>query len=318
MPNTGLKVANRNVETIALKIARESPELNDLSDEQLEAVAKIVITQRLTKELNDKANVAGINYKTEKSVFLKSAGKTASRYTKIAYAEALAQLEAYAKKNGIDVLSMSYAQADDFIYSLEGSPNGKRLTVAAVSSFYSFLERRYSSIKNPIRGTKARPSARSVREIEVPDDEDMAVVISRLPELEKAAVFVMAYRGLRVGALGKLKVWGGRYQSLSKGKEIIGEFSADVLNAIGNGVLDSKTPFKSYSTNALKLRIYRATKKLHEAGAIKAAYSAHDFRHYFAIGEYKRDRDIYKLSKLLDHSNISITQTYLRALKLDI
>jgi hypothetical protein len=216
MTDTKLQAANRNVETMALKIARESPELNDLNLEQLEAVAKIVITQRLTREMNDRANVAGIDYKTEKEVFLNSAGKTSSRYTKVSYSEALAEFEKYADKNGVNVFLMNHAQADDFILSLAGSPNGKRLTVAAVSSFYSFLERRHSTVKNPIRGTKARPTAKAVRELEVPDDEDVEVILDSLPELEKTAVYVMAYRGLRVGALNGLKVRGGRYQSYSK------------------------------------------------------------------------------------------------------
>jgi integrase len=72
------------------------------------------------------------------------------------------------------------------------------------------------------------------------------------------------------------------------------------------------------STNALKLRIYRQTTKLYQAGKINAAYSAHDFRHYFAITEYQKDKDIYKLSKLLDHTNIAVTETYLKSLKLEM
>ena len=49
-----------------------------------------------------------------------------------------------------------------------------------------------------------------------------------------------------------------------------------------------------------------------------AAYSAHDFRHYFAVSEYLKDKDIYKLSKLLDHSNISVTEGYLKGLKIAV
>jgi site-specific recombinase XerD len=317
MQSKELKLANRNVESVALKIAKESPELKDLNLEQLEAVAKIVVTQRLAKEMNDKANVAGIDYKKEKAAFLKSAGKTDSKYTRVAYGEALNCLENFAKRNGINLFLMSYAQADEFIYSLEGSPNSKRLVVATISSFYSFLARRHSSVKNPIRGTRARPTAKSVRELEIPDESEMSVILNSIPELEKVAVFVMAYRGLRVGALNGLKVWGGKYQSYSKGKDIYGEFSTDVIETIKNGVCDSKTPFKGLTTNAIKLKVYRASKKLYEAGLIRSAYSAHDFRHYFAVSEYKKDRDIYKLSKLLDHSNILVTQTYLRTLRLE-
>ena len=212
---------------------------------------------------------------------------------------------------------MNYAQADDFINSLVGSPNTKRLTVAGISSFYTYMERRNSSIENPIRGTKARPSAKAVKEVEIPDNEDMEVILNELPELERMAVYIMAYRGLRVGALSGLKVRGNSYQTVSKGKQIYGHFSDDIMNNIKVSDLSNKTPFSEYSTNSLKVRIYRAVKKLHKDKKIKAAYSAHDFRHYYAVNEYKHNRDIYRLSKLLNHSNIAITETYLKSFRIN-
>jgi len=128
----------------------------------------------------------------------------------------------------------------------------------------------------------------------------------------------MAYRGLRIGALNKLKVWGAKYQSVSKGKSIFGEFPIEVITNIKSSPLSNKTPFETLTTNALKLRIYRQTIRLHREGKIQAAYSAHDFRHYFAVAEYQKDKDIYRLSKLLDHTNISITESYLRSLKVAV
>jgi len=120
---------------------------------------------------------------------------------------------------------------------------------------------------------------------------------------------------LRIGGLNRLKVWGNRYKTVSKGKAITGEFPIDIINNFRVSGLSSQNPFEGYSTNALKLRIYRATSKLHKSGKIRSAYSAHDFRHFFAVSEYEKDRDIYKLSKLLDHSNIAITESYLKSLK---
>jgi integrase len=211
---------------------------------------------------------------------------------------------------------MTPGQADDFIYSLKGSPNSIRLTVAGISAFYSYLERRYSVIKNPIRGTKARPGVKTVKDIEIPSEIELFTILNELPELERMAVYIMAYRGLRVGALNNLKVWGNKYQSYSKGKNIYGEFPSEVIVNIKTSELNNKTPFETLTTNALKLRIYRQTMRLQREGKIKAAYSAHDFRHYFAVTEYQKDKDIYKLSKLLDHTNISITENYLKSLKI--
>jgi integrase len=320
MTDKNLQLSNKGtelVEMMAIKIANEAPELKDLSSEQLEQIAKIVITQNLTNELNTKSKIANIDYKKEKTIFLMSSSKTGSEYTQSSYLKSLIALEKYAKKNDINILLMTPGQADDYIHSLNGSPNSVRLAVAGISAFYSYLERRYSVIKNPIRGTKARPGVRTVKDIEIPTDIDMFTILNNLPELEKMAVYIMAYRGLRVGALNKLRVWGISYKSVSKGKMINGEFPAEVVANIKYSELNNKTPFETFSTPALKMRIYRQTLKLYQEGKIRAAYSAHDFRHYFAITEYQKDKDIYRVSKLLDHSNIAITETYLRSLNIN-
>jgi integrase len=266
--------------------------------------------------MDEKANVADIDLSAEINTFIQQSGRTSSISTKAIYREAIATLTRWARKNNINILLLSYAQADDFIYSLTGAPKSIRVKIAAISSFYSFLERRHSTIKNPIRGTRARPQDKTVKETEIPTDEEMPIILDSLPDYEKLAVYVMAHRGLRVGALNRLKIWGNGYKTVSKGKEIYGEFSDDILKMIKSSPLNNIAPFGEYSTGALKVRIIRATQKLYNEGKIHAPYSAHDFRHYFAITQYKIDRDIYKLSKLLDHSNIAITQTYLKALKI--
>jgi site-specific recombinase XerD len=318
MENKELTTKQRNqlVETMAMKIATESPELQDLTTEQLEQIAKIVITQNLTNELNLKSKVANINYKIERDIFLQTTSKTGSDDTYCSYLRSLNILERYTKKNDINILIITPGQIDDFIHSLKGSPNSVRLIVAGISSFFSYLERRYSVIKNPIRGTKARPGVRTVKEIEIPTDVEMFTLLNELPELEKMAVYIMAYRGLRVGALNKMKVWGTSYKSYSKGKNIFGDFPVEVLTNIKYSDFNNQTPFENISTPALKMRIIRACKKLYDEGKIRTVYSAHDFRHYFAVSEYQKDKDIYRLSKLLDHTNISITETYLITLKI--
>ena len=319
---TVTKALNNNgkttVENMALMIANQSPELKDLNQEQLEQIARIVITQNLTNELNNKSKIANIDIKKEKTMFLMQSSRTGSEYTQSSYFKAIKELERYTNKNGLNILLLTPGQADDFIYSLSGSPNTKGLIIAGVSSFYSYLERRYSVIKNPIRGTKARPVKKPVRELEVPSEMELRTILNELPELEKMAVYIMAYRGLRIGALQNIKIWGNKYQSVSKGKSIYGEFPVEVILNIKAYEHFNKSPFQGFSTNALKLRIYRQTQKLHKEGKIMAAYSAHDFRHYFAVSEYENNKDIYKLSKLLDHTNISITEGYLKSLKVNI
>jgi site-specific recombinase XerD len=307
---------SNNVEALARKIKKEAPKLQELDKETLEAIAKIVITQRLTDELNEKINLADIDYKMEKNIFIMACGRTGSDYTHTAYLKSLKALETYCKSNNINILLMNYAQADDFIYSLQGSPNSKRLTIAAISSFYTFLERRNANIKNPVRGTRARPEKKPVKKLEIPTDNEVNIILNSVPEPERLAVYIMAFRGLRIGALRRLTIWGNTYTSVSKGKQIYGEFSPDILKQVKKSDLNNKTPFSDYSVNALKLRIYRQTQKLFNDGKISSAFSAHDFRHYFAVSEYQKDQDIYKLCQLLDHSNISITENYLKSIRI--
>ena len=132
---SGLNDHNYTVETMALRIANESPALNDLTPEQLEQIAKIVITQNLSTELSNKAKIANINYKDERTMFIMQSSKTGSEYTQMSYFKALKKLEKYTAKNDIKILQMTPGQADDFILSLTGSPNSKSIIIAGVSTF---------------------------------------------------------------------------------------------------------------------------------------------------------------------------------------
>jgi integrase len=100
----------------------------------------------------------------------------------------------------------------------------------------------------------------------------------------------------------------------SKGKDIAGELPAEALTAICDGGLESRRSFADLSAFVLATRIIRATTKFAEAGTIAAAYSAHDFRHLYAVTEYRNDKDIYRVSRLLGHASIQVMETYLRGL----
>ncbi len=78
---------------------------------------------------------------------------------------------------------------------------------------------------------------------------------------------------------------------------------SDAFAVICDASLDVRRPFAETSET-----------KLAEFETIKAAYWAHDFRHLYAVTEYRKDKDIYRLSKLLGHASIQVTETYLRGL----
>ena len=71
------------------------------------------------------------------------------------------------------------------------------------------------------------------------------------------------------------------------------------------------------SANAIEARVNYHMEKICKTKSIPR-YSCHDFRHYFAVTEYEKDKDIVRISKLLNHSGIQITQDYLKSLKVEL
>lgn len=313
---------------MAMRIKQEAPTLAGLNPDQLEQIARMVIAQRLVAELNTAVNLAGIDWQAEKETFLSNAGKSNSVHTRTGYRSALSRLETWTASRGINPLELTPAQADDFIYSLKAegrAPASVRLDTAAASSFYTFLHRRHTAIENPFRGTKARPAKKDVKEKAIPDAKEVKAVIAALPPMEAAAVSVMAYRGLRAGALPTLSIAGGRFAAHSKGKDIAGELPPAALKAIKAAALPLRSPFAAPDgykadnwTNTLEKRIAKATGELHQAGKIRAAYSCHDLRHFFAVTDYQKNHDIHRLCKLLDHASIQVTETYLKSLNVEL
>ena len=261
--------------------------------------------------------LAGIDYSSEKETFLNNAGRTSSVHTRTAYRAGLDRLETWAAAHGLNILELTPAQADDFIYSLRGDRAAAsiRLDTAAASSFYTWLHRRHTAIENPFRGSKARPEKKTVKKVDPPQTAaEIKTIIKELPPEMAAAAAVMAYRGLRAGALPTLSITGGKFTAHSKGKDIGGKMPDAALNAIKAAALPLRAPFAGIKANTLEKRIARAIKNLYDTGKLKAAYSCHDLRHFFAITEYRRDRDIHRVSRLLDHASIQVTENYLKGL----
>jgi site-specific recombinase XerD len=308
------------VQEMALRIAREAPDLADLNGEQLEQIARMVMTQRLTDELHTAANLAAVDYSKERETFLNDAK---SSHTRRAYTSALARLETWASREGINPLAMNAMQADQFIRYLkeEGrAAASTRRDIAAASAFFSFMERYHAAIKNPIRGTRIRPPNENKKEAVIPSRKDYKTITANVPITERAIIATLALRGLRAGALPTLEKKGGKYHGKSKGKTLKeGETEGitlppAVIETIKAAGLDVKKPFVWIKANAIERRINYHIGKLYAAGKIADAYSCHDFRHFFAVNEYRKDKDILRVSKLLNHAGTHITDKYLRSL----
>jgi len=292
------------------------PEPAKWTREQKEQAVQFAALLDTAQKMIAVKNLAGIDYNAEKETFLNNAGRTKSEHTHKAYRAGLDRLDTWAATQGISPLELTPAQADDFIYSLRGRAAASvRLDTAAASSFFTWLHRRHTAIDNPFRGSKARPARKAVKEVDPPQTPtEIETIIRELPASLAAASAIMAYRGLRAGALPTLSIAGGKFTGFSKGKPIQGKLPPEALAAIKAASLPLRGPFAGVRPNTLEKQIARAIKKLYQAGKVKAAYSAHDLRHYYAITEYRKDGDIRRVSKLLGHASIQITQNYLEGL----
>jgi site-specific recombinase XerD len=336
--NDFLQIQDKNAPTgadavviLAKRIAAQAPSLADLTSKQLEAVANAVVAQNLTAELSSAVKTACIDYQKERETFLQSIGKTGSAHTYRSFNNALKKLERFTADRGINLLELTYAQADDFIYALRAgdsslvfkqgagiSASTVHYAVKVAGAFFNFLIRRHQdAIKiNPFRGTKARPPKKPARAFAIPTPREIKAIIKALPPLQAAEVSVMSGRGLRAGALPSLLIDKDRlaFKAHSKGKDISGTISMDILTAIKTAGLDSAKPFYGLNANAIERNIIYHTNKLYKAGKINAPYSCHDFRHAFAVNFYRKTKDIYALRNLLSHASIAITETYLKGL----
>ena len=309
--------AENDIKELAVVLAA-FPEPGKWTREQKQQAVQFAALLDTAQKMITVKTLAGIDYASEKETFLNNAGKTASPHTCAAYRTGIGRLETWTAAQGINILELTPAQADDFLYSLRGDRAAAsiRLDAAAASSFFTWLHRRHTAIDNPFRGSKARPAKTTVKKVDPPQTAaEIKTIIKELsPELAAAAAAVMAYRGLRAGALPNLSITGGRFTAHSKGKDISGKMPDYALDAIKAASLPLRAPFAGIKANTLEKRIARAIKKLYDNGKVKAAYSCHDLRHGFAIVEYRRDRDIHRVSRLLGHASIQVTENYLRGL----
>jgi site-specific recombinase XerD len=297
---------------------REQGIFESMSADMQAAVMNAAIGQRLIDELNHQADLAMIDYQKDKERFL-SAAKIKSGHTHRAYMAAFDRLESWAACRSLSVVEMRTQDADDWCLSLRAdgrAVSSVRRDIAAISSFFTQMERWHERlIYNPFRGTKSRPKKENDKKAcAYPDRKEVSVIMSALDPVIRAAVAVMAYRGLRVGGLPSLSIRAGRFTTRSKGKDISGEMTKPALEAIKEAGLPLAQPFAGLTEKDITNRLFYAIGKLAAAGRIRARYSPHDFRHLYAMTQYEKDHDIYRLKELLGHASIAVTENYLKGL----
>ena len=294
---------------------------NIISQEQAELLYKQANYLNILDYMKEEQLIKQIDYETEKENFFKQCSKTKSSHTKRQYKNGLNKLEEYCRMNNKNILFIKAREADDFITEVNSSELSNlsvRALVSSCSSFFSFLERRYPFMKNPFRGTKTRPPVKNKKRLEVPTKKEIELIIKDIsdPLIKVAIIFIMEC-GVRVGALSKLEIRNNKYYSYSKGKEISWKVTDKVIKELKKNNLSFNNPFKNKSSEVIRNIFYRSSKRLYEQGKIKAAYSIHDIRHYFAVTLYKQTKDIELIRQALNHSSIAITGIYLKSLEVE-
>ena len=299
-----LKVINKN-------------EIN-ITEEQLTKLTQAAVLQNIIDSLKIDTQLQNIDYENEAKIFFSQCSKNDSKHTQRQYKNGLSKLEIYLANKNINILKLTPSQADDFcIYlkTLDISNATIRTTISSCSAFFSFLERRHQAIKNPFRGTRTLPPARAKKEVVIPTEQELDFIISNIKNTTiRTAIIFIKYTGVRVGAFDTLKINGKKYYAYSKGKDIIGPVSDNLLQIIKSNNLELPTPFKANNSNVIRNTFHNICKRLFNQKKITASYSVHDIRHYFAVDFYKRTKDLYALKNLLNHSSIAITEIYLRSI----
>lgn len=319
------------------EIARESPELGDLTADQIDKLANMVIIEELKEKLKTRIQAERISWDKETELFIQNISRIRSRHTERNYRQGLRALDEFCEFENIESrILLTPREADNFIFylrTLGKHENTQRLYIAACSSFYTFLERRYKEIKNPFRGSKARPAGIWATAT-IPADKEIKAIKRRAAgdHLLVSAITIVLDSGLRIGSLPHLRIKeSGEYTTTTKGKAVNGILSKETLRTIENhGLLLSRpfdperhieratrrtakvrTPKPEKIAELLKGRLARIMKELKDAGRIAAVYSFHDLRHYCAKVWYESG-GIHYCKERLGHSSLTVTERYLR------
>lgn len=289
------------------------------------------IIDELKADIAKKKAALRYDFEHEAGDFLKHC-ELRSRHTAKAYRYAINDFSAWTSSKGIETpLAITPEIADAYIYDLQTQGKAAatvRQHIGGLSAFFSNMERKSNFvIKNCFRGTRALPKKKATKKIEneIPTEnlklfrKDIATIINNESCREfQVMIMLMAYRGLRAGSFQSMTFHGNKFFTTSKGKDISGELPESCIEAIERAGVKKSEPFSDWNTARVSSMFQYHISKLYRAGKIAYRYSCHDLRHFFALTEYTRNKDIYALKNLLNHTSIAVTEIYLQGLGVDL
>ena len=336
------KLITRNGETVEIDSIITALEATPDKTEILDALKRLR-SDKVKAALGETVRAAQFDRFQTFEDFLNDGGK--AERTQLAYRREVKKLFDHLERVGTHVLQADRPTVNRFkAYLLERyAANTVRLTLASCSSFYTYLEdERYverspfTHVRYPKREYKkaVRPDQGSPVPVMIQEEYQAIVAelerrshqfgkqLSTIRKRESARrllpiVHFMATYGFRIGDVLTLrledenrfsvKVKGGAGRSF----DLLPE-SIELLQNLGIG---KREPFKGIALSTVQGVIRKLTDELAEVGAIRHRYSAHDFRHYFAIQLYLETHDVYAVKQALGHATVSITEVYLAGLK---
>ena len=318
-----------------IQINSEALKLENLTqDDQIKYLNR-AMEQILTNQGEQLIKASQVDMKRQVKLWLdKKESKTDSKHTRNTYERAYADLKEFLDGLGVHPLMLTAEKVDRYQLHLSDchSANGVRVHMSACSSLYSMLKRYKHITENPFHGAKL-PKKTFKKAVVTEDGEKIPVMSTgELGRIEDAlrsamettgahigvkrkaegarrfypALYFMCTYGLRAGAIQTIQIEGDSFTYETKGgkrgRRELTEESKALLIGEGN------RPFAKYAKRTMQGAMGRFCKE------VGLSYSCHDCRHYFAIEHYKKHKDIYVLSKLLDHASFNITQIYLQGL----
>jgi integrase len=232
----------------------------------------------------------------------------------------------YCEKHGINPVMFSLKDARVFVSWLNANGASTptiRSTISACKKLFTSL---WENHEIPVQTNPFGPKSLSprkgkrVKPLLVPNQTDLDKVLDYARAggnmTAYTAIKLIAKHGMRIGAFEEMKVREKKAVTESKGGKHSFNFDDEDMTLLKDH------PLNEFTAALLGSRVNYLLKEAYESDVTKGRFSAHDFRHFFAIKFYTEKEDslscgriIRELSKKLGHKNVSTTEVYLESLK---
>ena len=207
-----------------------------------------MVVDELKAEMRRAIVAERVDWQAERKAFLSDAR---SSHIREAYARALDHLGKRLELHNLRAANPTPCLADDFIRYMRAisgkDADSTRRVVSACSSFFSFPERRFDEIRNPFRGSRARPAS-TWTEAAIPSSAELEVLLGQAAAGScRGSGGGHRDRAPRRGLPGLRMRDDGTRHTVSKGHRLAAaeSLSPAALGALKRARLDPRRPFRA-------------------------------------------------------------------------